>query len=258
MSPRFLLPLLLALAPVAGAQEFSAQVLPPRFEDAVRAGTVYRNVVEVQNATPMSARFGVRTADWMLKDDGNVEFDYGLKPDSCRPWVGLEASEIRLDGNGRKRFRFEVAVPAGAPAGQCRFAIMIEGDPQKTANGMTVAGRIAVIVYLDVGGASAQLALHDARVVALEVRVVPMLRVENRGNAHGRLEGLVDGRDAGGRIWSFTPANDPILPGTTRLIPLQPVVESEGPTPELKFPVQLRGQLDWRSQRIPVDTTAAK
>src|SRR5690606_14552724 len=107
--------------------------------------------------SPEAVRFGVRTADWDLDEQGEVAFDYALAADSCRPWVGLEAREIRLDPNGRKRFRFEVAVPPGTPARQCRFAIMIEGEPQKTGAGVAVAGRIGVIVYLDIAGAAAAL-----------------------------------------------------------------------------------------------------
>src|SRR5690606_36173437 len=186
----------LLLPSFAAAQGFSAHVLPPRFEDSAPPGTVYRNVIEIQNTSPEAVRFGVRTADWDLDENGGVNFDYALAADSCRPWVGVEAREIRLDPNGRKRFRFEVAVPEGTPARQCRFAIMIEGEPQKTDSGMAVAGRIGVIVYLDIGGASARLRVAQARVASVQGQEVPVLTVVNEGNAHGRLEGFLDSRDA--------------------------------------------------------------
>src|SRR5690606_41266546 len=111
---RLLLAAACLLAPtLAAAQGFSAYVLPPRFEDAAKADTVYRNVVEIQNMSPEAVRFGVRTADWDLDEQGEVAFDYALAADSCRPWVGPAARVIRLDTNGRQRFRSQDAVPAG-------------------------------------------------------------------------------------------------------------------------------------------------
>lgn len=259
MSRLLLAAAFLLLPPLSLAQGFSAHVIPPRFEDAAQPGTTYRNVIEIQNASPEAVRFGVRTADWDLDDKGGVHFDYALAADSCRPWVGLEAREIRLDPNGRKRFRFEVAVPPGTPARQCRFAIMIEGEPQKTGAGVAVAGRIGVIVYLDIAGAAAALRIVGHAVETVEGRDLPVLRVSNDGIAHGRLQGLLDGRDANGRRWTFVPANDPILPGRQRDIALYPMGEPEGvAVPPIAFPLRLQGRLDWRGQRLPVDVTVAR
>lgn len=254
MSRLLLAAAFLLLPPLSLAQGFSAHVLPPRFEDAAQPGTTYRNVIEIQNTSPEPVRFGVRSADWDLDEQGSVHFDYALAEGSCRPWLGLEAREIRLEPQGRKRFRFEVAVPPGTPAKQCRFAIMIEGDPQKTDGGVAVAGRIGVIVYLDIAGASARLRVADARVATIQGQTLPVLKVINEGNAHGRLEGFLDGRDAKGRRWTLAPANDPILPGRQRDIVLFPIGETEdAEAPPIAWPIRLEGKLDWRMQRMPVD-----
>ncbi|GAB2494695.1 hypothetical protein [Arenimonas alkanexedens] len=245
-----------ATSSLASAQGFDAQVLPPRFEDAVKPGAVYRNVIEIQSGSLNPARFRIRTADWILAASGDAEFEYALSPDSCRPWVGLEANEIVVDPNGRKRLRFEVAVPEGMPSGQCRFAIMIEGQPQKTANGMDVAGRIGIIVYLTIGDGAARMSVIDTRVITVEGKDVPAVTVVNDGNAHGRLEGFLTATDAVGKRWTLTPANSPILPGARRDIPLIPVTDGASADTKLTFPLQLRGQLDWGSQRIPVEVTA--
>lgn len=254
-SPLFLL-LLLLLPTGALAQGFAAQVLPPRFEERVQPGGVFRNVIEVQNASAVPARFTVRTADWVLDEQGEAIFEYALQPGSCRPWVGLEAGEIQLDGNGRKRFRFEVAVPANAPSQQCRFAIMIEGQPQPNASGIMVSGRIGIIVYLNVGDAAAHLAIAGTAVDTVEGAQVPILSVSNDGNAHGRLEGYVQATDAEGKRTTLMPSMLPIMPGTTRAIPLFPVPEPDGKLPALAYPVRLKGELQWDKQRIPVEATA--
>lgn len=248
--------LLFLAATGAAAQGFAAQVLPPRFEDRVQPGAVFRNVIEVQNASAASTRYTVRTADWVLDENGEAVFEYALQPDSCRPWVGLEAGEIQLEGNARKRFRFEVAVPANTPSRQCRFAIMIEGQPQPNATGLMVSGRIGIIVYLNIGDAAARLSIAGTATDTMEGALVPVLSIANDGNAHGRLEGFVEATDADGKRTTLVPSMLPIMPGTTRAIPLFPVPEPDGRMPELAFPVRLKGELQWDKQRIPVEATA--
>lgn len=253
-----LLALLLLAPATALAQGFSAQIMPPRFEDRAQPGGVFRDVIEVANISPQASRMKVSTADWVLDEKGTAQFSSALAPGSCRPWTALEATEIEVPANGRKRFRFEVRVPAGAPDGQCRFAIMFEGEPTPVP-GMVlpVAGRIGIIVYLDVGDARARLRIVGNGVVEADGRQVPMLRVENTGNAHGRLEGFLEGVDPTGERWTLAPVGNPILPGMTRDIPLYPLVNDDAPV-ELKFPMQVRGKLEWRGAGIDVDTTVAR
>lgn len=253
--------LCLFLSGAAGAQGFSALVSPPRFEDKVEAGTTWREVVEIDNVAPSSAHFTVRTADWTLQPDGSVQFSDALAPGSCRPWVGVEAHEINIAPNGKRRYRFEARVPPDAPSGECRFALMIEGDPEQLQGAMAppVSGRIGVIVYLAIGGAEAKLVVAGRRVGTVDGRAVPILSVRNDGNAHGRLQGFVDGKDASGRRYAFAPSTLPILPGETRDIPLTPQGDSDdAPAPVLAWPVQLAGRLDSGSQRLDIDATFAK
>ncbi len=250
--------LLLAAAQV-NAQAFSAQVMPPRFEAAAKPGETYRNVIEIRHESTVPARYIMRTADWSLDAAESPVFEYALQPGSCRPWVGIEAPELRMSPNSSRRYRFEVAVPADAPAGQCRFAIMIEGEPQMSGSGVPIAGRIAVVVYLNVGGAAANLAVTGSQSLKEEGATLPALRVANRGNAHGRLEGMVDGTDADGKRWTLAPANSPILPGATRVIALRPVTDAaQTAAPVIRFPIVIKGSLDWGSQRIAVDATIAQ
>ena len=65
-----------------------------------------RNVLEITNGSTRSARFLLKTADWQLAPDGSVQFSDALAPGSCRPWVGIEAPEIQVAPNGRRRYRF--------------------------------------------------------------------------------------------------------------------------------------------------------
>jgi len=236
----------------AGAQGFAAVVSPPRFELAAKPGEHLRDVVEITNAGTQPATFRIRTADWTLAADAGVNFSEALAPASCRPWVAIERREIVIPGGGRYRYRFEVQPPADAPPGECRFALLIEGDEQavRTASGLNVpvSGRIGVIAYVTVGQAAPDLQIVGTTLGDTEGRRMPVLNVRNTGNAHGRLAGFVSGVDAKGQALDFSPSTLPILPGETR-----PIALVAGTTPDnisqVAYPIRIRGTLEWGAGR---------
>lgn len=252
---RVALALLLLISPALHAQGFSALVSPPRFEGAAKPGAVYREVVEITNVSDSSAHFNIYTADWTLDAGGSAVFESKLAAASCRKWVGIEAKEITMAPRAKRRYRFEVAVPANAIAQECRFAIMIEGDPENVKGKleMPVSARIGIIVYLAVGDVLPNLKLEVSGLKNVDGRRMPALKVTNSGTAHGRLEGFAELVDAKGKRWTVIPESFPILPGETRLIGLIPQVEENKPIPELAYPVKLSGKLDSGKERLPVD-----
>lgn len=265
------LPLILASTALLGtlgpdsaplAQDFAAVVSPPRFELRAEPGQRIRQVVEITNAGPRPSRYYLRTADWTLDADGGVTFSDDLAPDSCRSWVAIERREIEVPGGGRYRYRFEVQTPPEATRGECRFALMIEGDPHtvQTGNGLAVpvSGRIGVIVYVTVGEASADLQIADTKVTDTSGGFMPALSVHNAGNAHARLNGFLSGTDAQGRRLEFYPSTLPILPGETRLIPLTASIGTDAVT-DLAFPVKVAGVVEWgNGRRIEIDHLFAR
>ena len=256
--------LLGALGPVSAphAQDFAAVVSPPRLEIRAEPGQRIRQVVEITNAGPRPSRYHLRTADWTLGADGGVSFAEDMAPDSCRSWVAIERREIEVPGGGRYRYRFEVQAPPDATPGECRFALMIEGDPQtvQTGNGLPVpvSGRIGVIVYVAVVEAAADLQIVEASVADTPGGIVPALAVHNSGNAHGRLNGFLSGTDARGRRLEFFPSTLPILPGETRLIPLTASIGPDAVT-DIAFPVRVAGVVEWGDgRRIEINQLFAR
>jgi hypothetical protein len=255
------LALSLAVPSMAAAQGFAVLASPPRFEGTAKAGETYRNIVELTNVADTGTRLNVKTADWTLDAAGRAVFSEVLAADSCRPWVGIEARELQLAARGKRRFRFEVAVPADAPAGECRFALMVEGEPEASPGAVPVmvSGRLGIVVYVAIGDAAARLALVETRHAPAQGQDLPVLSIRNAGNAHGRLEGYLDGVDAQGSRFTFAPSSLPILAGETRDIVLTPVVDDEGtPVPAIRYPLTLEGRLDSGAQRLGIDTTVGQ
>jgi len=257
---RILWVVFLMLAPLVSdslyAQGFAALVSPPRFELAGKPGKTLRGVIEVSNRSTSVAKYIFHTADWSLGADYGVAFRDDLQPDSCRPWVALERPEAIVPSAGLLRYRFEVAVPADAPAGECRFAVMIEGaDPSIAGSkglNLPVSGRIGVIVYVTVGDAAPRMEILGPEKGALNGQVVPILRVHNGGDAHGRVTGFLTGKDAKGNSYDFTPSDLPILPREERPVFLTPSTPTED-HPSLEFPVTVKGTLDWGGKTIELD-----
>ena len=247
------LPVLLGLfglvfAVSAQGQGFAAVVSPPRFELAAKPGKTLRGVIEVSNRSMAPANYLIHTADWTLGRNFSVSFHDDLQPDSCRPWVAIERPEVQVPGGGTLRYRFEVAVPADAPVGECRFAVMIEGAKPAISrnNGLDIpiTGRIGVIVYVAVGDGTPDIELLGPEVVTLNGQQVPALRVHNAGSVHGRMSGFLTGTDAKGNSYDFTPSDYPILPLEEREVFLTPS-SSTNDHPTLTFPVTVKGTLEW-------------
>ncbi len=242
----------------AATQGFAAMVSPPRFELNILPGKSRRAVVEISNRALNAAHYRIRTADWTLARDYGVQFSDSLQPGSCRPWVALERPEVTVPGGGTLRYRFEVSVPTGAPSGECRFALLIDGaEPTLTGDDamqLPVTGRIGVIVYVAVGNSAPKLELFGPTTSMVNGRRVPALRIHNAGNAHGRMSGYLSGTDARGVKYDFTPSDFPVLPQDEREVFLTPSTPTDD-QPTLSYPVTVRGKLEWAAQQIGIDQT---
>jgi hypothetical protein len=243
----------------ARAQGFAALVSPPRFELEVKPGESHRDVIEITNASGQPAKYHMRTADWTVGVDGSVKFEPdALQPGSCRPWVALEARDITVSPGGKYRFRFDVAPPADAPAGECRFAVLVEGGDQRVelsgGPSFPIAARLGVIVYVQVGAAKPALEVVGTKVGPVENQQLPILMVKNTGTAHGRLTGFLNGTDAAGHKLEFTPSTLPILPGETRAIPLTLHLEREERV-AVQYPITISGKLEWSDRNTPFEQT---
>ena len=235
-------------ASTAKADDFAVIASPPHFELEAKPATPIREIVEITNAGSTAAKYKIMTADWTLDRNAGAQFTQSLRPGSCRPWVAIERGEISLASRGKYRFRFEVAPPADAPRGECRFALLIEGAEETvtTPKGVSfpVAGRLGVIVYVAIGGAAPDLQLAGAEVGTINGEPLPVLKIRNAGDAHGRLDGFLSGTDAKGQDFEFSPTTLPILPGETRAISLIVNSDDEHSVRHIAYPITISGSLE--------------
>jgi hypothetical protein len=250
--------LLALLCTAAQAQGgFSASVSPPRLEVTMQPGQTSRQVIDIQHAAQQAGRYRVYTSDWVLQPDGSVTFNDSLVMGSCRPWVAIERRELTIQAQSRYRYRIEISVPANTSPGECRFAIMLEGvDPvaiQQGSVALPVTGRLGIIAYVSIGDAKPLLSIASHGTATVNGVQVVALEVNNAGNAHGRLDGVVQGEDASGAKVELVPSTLPILPGEKRRVTLSPVVEEGKPAPALRFPLKVKGSLEYGKQKLPMD-----
>ena len=238
-----------ALQP-AMASEFALSASPPRFELRVKPGERSRQVLELTNASNAASSYSIKTADWIYADDNSVTFQEALSPQSCRSWVAIERRELTIAGGKAYRYRFEVNIPTDAKAGECRFALMLEGQEQisQTVGGPPIpfSARLGVVVYVAVGDAEPELSVVGKRVTMLNGLQTPALQVRNAGLAHGRVAGFFTGTDAGKTLLEFAPSNLPILPGETRWVPLTATRPGDSETAvQAKYPLTISGKAEW-------------
>lgn len=242
---------------------FSGGVTPSRIEINSQPGDVLRRSIKIYNLGARPQRYQVKTVDWQYSEAGQISFQDALAPDSCREWVALERHTVSVvpDPKRPRNYRFEVQVPADAPAQECRLALMIEGlDSSYEASfadgsvSMPIAGRIAVIVYLRVGDVTPELQIGDLVMHEHRKGLIPSVLVRNLGNAHGRLDADLVANTADGTAVRLSIATSPILPGQTRFMALTP---EAGQT--LSYPLTVKGRIysDGKSIAVEQDLQSA-
>lgn len=247
----------------ATAAPFEIGLSPSRLEIEGKSGARIGQSLDVHNVGNAATAVSVRTLDWSYSDTGNLSFHDALQPGSCRPWVTLERKSLTVEPRSKSAFRIQIDVPPGTPKGECRLMLAFEGvEPAYQAalgsGGMNlslpVTGRIAVAIYLMIDGAQPKLEMGALTMQEVKGQKTAVLSVTNAGDAHGRIDGSLDAKDAQGRVFEMIPESTPVMPGQTRALPLS-VKASSVPagmtTPA--FPVRISGTLDWERGAFKID-----
>jgi fimbrial chaperone protein len=259
----FLLALGAICALPAAAAPFEIGVAPSRFVLAAKPGGRLGQSITVQNIGQTAADVAIRTLDWNFTANGGIEYQEDLAPGSCRPWVTLERRKLTVAPRVHAPFRFQVDVPPDAARGECRFMIAFESaEPAATgrigsgsaALSLPVSGRIAIAIYVAVGGAEPKLALTTLGTRSVAGKPVFTATVVNTGDAHGRVDGALEAVDARGQKFELVPEGSPVLPGQTRTLSFSTRALANQKLEDLALPVRASGQIDWESGSFKVNT----
>ncbi len=252
----------IATPAAAQSSTFDVGVVPARFELSAKSSERLGQSLEVINQSSQMTELSVRTLDWDFSEKGELKFYDELRPGSCREWVTLQRRTLKVAGRNKATFRFQVDVPANAAIGECRFMLAIEGvQPafqSMLQNGsaslsLPVNGRIAVAVYVAVNGAQPVFTVQQASMSSFEGQRLPAVTVTNSGNAHGRLEGALDAKDASGQSFELVPDGSPLMPGQTRTLALTPRSLGGAGQIRMTYPVTTSGTLDWDNGSFKVN-----
>lgn len=250
--PELVLVISACLTSVANAVDFGAMISPPRLELQAAPGSTLREQIEIHNTRQQTAEFNIRTADWDMDGNGKLTFHTpDLQPGSCRPWTRIERRTIHIAPDAGKRYRIEIDIPADAPTGECRLALLFEAPEQEheaaAANNISlpIRARVAVIIYVTVGDARPDLVVQGAHLDTVHGESTPVIQLRNRGDAHGRAGGFVTVTDARQRKFEYRFTPLPLLPGMQRDVPLQRAGEADKVTPVP--PLDITGKLEWQT-----------
>jgi fimbrial chaperone protein len=251
------------LAEAAFAQGFSAGIAPSNFELRAKPGKVIRDTLVIMNAGEKTASYALRTTDWDINEtQGLVYMEEKLAGGSCRPWVKLERKVVDVRARGQKRYRFEVHVPEDAGAGLCKFAILVEPAEAAMASvgadeqiRFPVVGRYAVIVYVTIGEAKANIEYRGLGRQEMRGLMLPTLKLHNSGNTYDRVFGRITATDAAGKRHVLIASNFPVLPDHSEEILLVPEATDNGRVDQIfmKYPLRLKGRFEIGGQRFSVD-----
>jgi len=246
--------MLLAAGPAPAG--FAVEMTPARLELKVEPGKTARAAVKLRTRGRMLQKVEVSTGAFGLNDEGSPVFDNPKDaPVSAAKWITASNQEFKINPNQDKLLRLEVNVPPGTPPGGYRAAVFIappkdDAKSKKTGANVFLVGRLALLVYVTVGGAT-----PDGTVKSWEWRQLPpaksdnlALQVTNQGTAHLRLAGVARVTDSQGKAYDAVVPGVPVLQGQTRWVSLEFV---EGaPTPKSAVSIDATIDLGRGEKRI--------
>lgn len=118
--------------------------------DQVKPGAVFTRHVEVSNGDATAMDLLVYPATAVLRGGG---FDIAARgvAGPVPSWTTVSPTSVHLDPGQRTSVTVTFRVPSDAPAGEVYGAVVAERPARRTAQGVSVALRAAVRVYLSVG-----------------------------------------------------------------------------------------------------------
>ncbi len=228
----------LLIVPCASARGIGLQ--PAAVEMEVTPGTLSNKLVTVANVDPGRAvSVSLRLADWSQARDGEVQVSPpGETEGSAAKWVTLRTTSVTLRPGESRQVAIDMLTPADtlAPA-EYRFALIASAVLPDASGGKAGAWKrqeTSSLFYLTAGNPGSSPEIIASRLTAaIDGKSAIGLEILNDGEAHARLEGVIEVSGTAGLSETIPVSNlvvlgggvrDVVLP-LTRPLPANPVIE---------------------------------
>lgn len=214
--------LLILAAPAFG---FGVGLQPTTVEMELQPGERQRQVINIGNVhQEKTISLTIGLADWSLTEDGQIVLaPPGDTERSSSEWVRFSPAFLTLEPGESEQVVVDMVVPARLPsAGDHRFALLastILPEERGAGSGVWKRYQLASLFYLTVGESESAPEITSSTIaVDEEGRESVAMRVENDGNAHARLEGVIEIEKMSGDVVTQPIANLVVLDGAARNI----------------------------------------
>ena len=181
------------------AWTFGIGLQPTTVEIEVSPGERNRQVVNIANVhTEKTISLTLGLADWSLDDNGQIQLSPPDETDtSAAGWARFSPAFLTLKPGESEQVIVDMATPTRlSRSGDFRFALLASTVlPEERAgqSGVWKKYQIATLFYLTAGSANSKAAITNGSVSVDENGARNLhLGIENSGNAHARLQGVIE------------------------------------------------------------------
>lgn len=207
--------LVLATATLSPGQIYFG-ISPIRAEHRLNPGESLTEVFEVRNNAPGPIRLKVFVENWHILPTGTPAFiGSTATPYSCKDWIIVNPQDFRLNPGELRSVRYTVTIPSDAPIAGYHASVSFETVPETTGaqagSRMLFTGKIAAVVYVNVGKPAIEGDLVDLTMGTREGAQAVVLALENTGRTHYRTKGKILVYDAADNKIIDVPLPDDVL-----------------------------------------------
>lgn len=179
---------------------FGIGLQPTTVEMTVVPGDRNRQVVNIANVhTEQTISLTLGLADWSLDEDGQIR----LAPpgedakSSAADWARFSPAFITLKPGESEQIIVDMSTPSRLKrSGDYRFALLastILPEERSGQSGVWKKYQIATLFYLTTGPAASEPEITQSQILTDEDGKTTLeLQIENKGNAHARLNGYIE------------------------------------------------------------------
>lgn len=227
----------LLLATPALAQ-ISVEISPLRVELQAAPGNTTTQAITVSNMGAAAIRVRGTVTDWDLSRDGAPQFEGAVAggPYSATSWVRIAPPEQIIEPGKNATVRFSLTVPAGIEPGGYRTGILFDfapgtGDPLARAREVAFKGRMATLLYVNIGQPPLAAELTDLSTRATGGITQVIATLKNTSRRSVRTKGTLVVYDKEGKtVRELLVPDVPLLPDSEREVAIPVVDAAQNPT----------------------------